>query len=435
MPSTSSALRVEWPIGLRSCDTWDLDRVTWGGRAKGVGTVQVRWDVQECSVGKVEVLVGKVVGGDSVQFLGHVIDRSGVHVDPAKIKSINSWAAPTITTEKLCSASILALPEGTKEFVVYCDASLKGYEAVLMQKEKKELNLRQRRWIELLTDYDCEIRYHPGKANIHKAQEEAMKTENVKAENLGRLIKKIFEFHPDGTRCFRNLVWLSRFGGLRDLVMHGVPIIILDRDSHFTSKFQISLQEALGTNLDMSIAYHHQTDGQSERTIQMVEDMLCAYRNVDHLYAGVSRQKSYADKRTKSLKFEVGDMVLLNVSPWKGAVRFRKHKRLSLRCIGPFKIIARVVPVAYTLELPEELKGDIVVPVDEIQLDDKLHIIEGPMEIFDREVKPLKQSRIPIVKVRWNLQRGPEFTWEREDQTKKKYSHLFISKDEARKSR
>ncbi|GJT96075.1 putative reverse transcriptase domain-containing protein [Tanacetum coccineum] len=275
---------------------------------------------------------------DSVQFMGHLIDRSGVHVDPAKIEAIKSWVALTMPTEKnkkykwgkeeeeafqtlkqeLCSAPILALPEGTKDFVVYCDASLKGYGAVLMQREKviayasrqlkvheenytthdlklgaKELNLRQRRWIELLSDYDCEIRYHPRKANvvadtlsrkernkplrvralvmtahndlpkrIRKAHEGAMKKKYVGKENLGKLIKPIFEFRPDGTRYFGDRVWLLRFGRLRDLFMHkshkhGVPVsIISDRDSHFTSRFWRSLQEALGTNLDMSTAYH-----------------------------------------------------------------------------------------------------------------------------------------------------------------------------------
>ncbi|GJR84457.1 putative reverse transcriptase domain-containing protein [Tanacetum coccineum] len=163
------------------------------------------------------------------------------------------------------------------------------------------------------------------------------------------------------------------------------------------------------------------------------------------------RQKSFADKRLKLLEFEVGDMVLLKVSPWKGDVRFRKRGKLSPRYIGPFKILARVGPVAYTLELPEELKGihstfhisnlkkclaegDIVVPMEEIQLDYKLHMIEEPVEIVDREVKRLKQSQIPIVKVCWNSQRVPEFTWEREDQIKKKYPHLFTSKDEAERA-
>nr|GFA72197.1 putative reverse transcriptase domain-containing protein [Tanacetum cinerariifolium] len=144
-------------------------------------------------------------------------------------------------------------------------------------------------------------------------------------------------------------------------------------------------------------------------------------------------------------------MALLKVSPWKGAVRFGKRRKLSPLYIGPFRIIARVVPIAYTLELPEELKGirnifhvsnlkkclakgDILVLIDEIQLDDKLHMIEEPVEIIDREVKRLKQNRIPIVKVCWNSQRGPKFTWEREDQIKKKYPHLFTSKDKARKS-
>ncbi|GKE21015.1 putative reverse transcriptase domain-containing protein [Tanacetum coccineum] len=228
---------------------------------------------------------------DSVQFLGHVIDRNDVHVDPAKIEAIKNWAAPTTPTEvrqflglagyyrrrrgsfsdieaELFSALILALPEGTRGFVVYCDASLRGYGTVLMQREKvislwrhflygtkcvvftdhrslqyilnqKELNLRQQRWIELLSDYDYEIRYHPRKANvvadalsrkeknkplrvralmmtvyndlpkqIREAQKEAMKRKNVRAENLGRLIKKISEFRPDGTRCFGNCVWL-----------------------------------------------------------------------------------------------------------------------------------------------------------------------------------------------------------------------------------
>ncbi|GJR30863.1 putative reverse transcriptase domain-containing protein [Tanacetum coccineum] len=434
--------------------------------------------------------------------------------------------------QKLYSAPILALPEGTEDFVVYYDASLKGYGVVLMQREKviayasrqlkvheenytthdlelgtKELNLRQQRWIKFLSDYDCKIRYHPGKENvvadafsrkerikplriralmmtvhndlpkqIREAQKEAMKKKYVRKENLGRLIKQIFEFRPDGTRCFGNRVWFPRFGGMRDLVMHEshkskysihpgsdkmyqdlkllywwpnmkvdiatyvskcltcakvkaehqklsgllqqpeIPVwkhdvsvsIILDQDSHFTSNFWRSLQEALGMNLDeyrlppsngcevgdSQLTGPELIHDTTEKSVQINNRLLIAR----------SRQKSYADKRAKPLEFEVVDMVLLKVSPWKGVVHFGKHEMLSPRYIGPFKILARVGPIAYTLELPEELKrihctfhvlnlkkclaeGDIVVPMDEIQLDDKFHMIEEPMEIVDREVK------------------------------------------------
>nr|GEW45829.1 hypothetical protein [Tanacetum cinerariifolium] len=514
---------------------------------------------------------------DLIHFLGHVIDRSGVHVDPANIKAIKSWAKPMTPTEgkeeeevfqtlkrKLCSAPILALPEGTEDFVVYCDASLKGYVAVLMQREKviayafsqlkvhkenytthdlelgaKELNLRQRRWIELLSDYDCEIRYHPRKANVvadalsrkerikplrvydlmmtihNDLPNKCLTCVKVKAEHqklsgllqqheipvwkweritmdfvsglprtpsrydtiwviVDRLTKSAHFLPMKKTDNVEKLMRLY----LKEIVCrHGVPVLIIsDRESHFTSRFWRSLQEAFGTNLYMSTAYHPQMDGQSETTIQMLEDILRAsvidfgsswdcylplvefsYNNSYHasikaalyealyerkcrspvcwsevedsqltspelirnttkkivhiknrLLAARSRQKSYVDKRVKPLEFKVGDMVLR-------------------------KILARVGLVAYTSELPEELKrihstfyvsnlkkclakDDVVVPTDEIQLDDKLHMNEEPVEVMDREVKRLKKSRIPIVKVHWNSQRGLEFTWERKDQ-------------------
>ncbi|GKB36486.1 putative reverse transcriptase domain-containing protein [Tanacetum coccineum] len=237
----------------------------------------------------------------------------------------------------------------------------------------------------------------------------------------------------------------------------------------------------------MSTTYHPQTDGQSERTIQILEDMLracvldfrgswdvhlplveflynssyhssvrCAPFEAlydrkcrspimwaeDRLKAARDRQKSYADKRRKPLEFSVGDYVLLKVSPWKCVVRFRKKGKLAPRFVGPFEIIEKVGLVAYQLDLFEELSGvhdmfhvsnlkkfladpTLEVPLDEIQVDDKLNFVEDPVKILERDFKKLKRSRIDTFKVRWNSTSGPEFTWEREDLMKLKYSHLF----------
>ncbi|GJV03597.1 putative reverse transcriptase domain-containing protein [Tanacetum coccineum] len=182
-------------------------------------------------------------------------------------------------------------------------------------------------------------------------------------------------------------------------------------------------EKALRTSLDMSIAYHPQTNGQSEMNIQTLEDMLCAgvidfgkeivqetTEKIVHIkqriQAARDRQKSYADLKRKPMEFQVGDSVMLKVSPWKGVVRFGKRGKLNPRYVGPFKVLEKVGAIAYKLELPQELSKE-------------------PVVIMDRDIKRLKQSRIPIVKVRWNSRRGPEFTWEREDQFRKKYPHLF----------
>ncbi|GJW81519.1 hypothetical protein Tco_0145494 [Tanacetum coccineum] len=132
------------------------------------------------------------------------------------------------------------------------------------------------------------------------------------------------------------------------------------------------------------------------------------------------RQKSYADLKRKPMEFQVGDKVMLKVSPWKGVVRFGKRGKLNPRYVRPFKVLKKVGAIAYKLELPQELSSIL-----RLQVDDKLHFVEEPVEIMDHEVKQLRRSRVPIVKVRWNSRRGPEFTWEREDQFRKKYPHLF----------
>nr|GFB97256.1 putative reverse transcriptase domain-containing protein [Tanacetum cinerariifolium] len=155
-------------------------------------------------------------------------------------------------------------------------------------------------------------------------------------------------------------------------------------------------------------------------------------------------QKSYADNQQKTLVFSVGDKVLLKLSPRKGVVQFGKRSKISPRYVGPFEIVERVGPVAYRLRLPQELIGvhdtfyvsnlkkclvdaNLQVPLEEVKINDKLHFVEEPLEIINCDVKKLKKRRIPIVKVRWNSRRGPESTWEREDEKKRKYPQLFAS--------
>ncbi|GJS75946.1 putative reverse transcriptase domain-containing protein [Tanacetum coccineum] len=584
----------------------------------------------------------------------------GIHVDSAKIEAIKDWASPNTPTEirqflgekaeatfqllkqKLCSALILALPEGSENFVVYCDASHKGLGAVLMQREKviayasrqlkvheknytthdlelgavvfalkmwrhylygtkcvvftdhkslqhildqKELNMRQRRWLELLSDYDCEIRYHPGKANvvadalsrkerskplrvralvmtiglnlpkqILSAQSEARKEENFINEDLRGMINKL-EPRADGTLCLNNRSWIPCLGDLRALIMHeshkskysihpgsdkmyqdlkklywwpnmkaeiatyvskcltcakvkieyqkpsgllvqpeipqwkwenitmdfvtklprtaagqdtiwvivdrltksahflpmreddtlekltrqylkevvskhGVPVsIISDRDGKFTSHFWKSLHKALGTRLDMSTAYHPETDGQSERTIQTLEDMLRA--------CVLDFGKGW-DKHLPLVEFSITTVYhtalrLLRLRRCMGASVDHRFVGLKLGIVSSLaqrsstRQRENVLNHSHIQHARDRQKSYadkcmadelLAIPLDEIQVDDKLNFIKEPVEVMDREVKRLKQSRISIVKVRWNAKRVPEFTTEREDQCK-----------------
>ncbi|GJS68744.1 putative reverse transcriptase domain-containing protein [Tanacetum coccineum] len=199
---------------------------------------------------------------------------------------------------------------------------------------------------------------------------------------------------------------------------HGVHVsIILDHDARFTSRLSQTFQKAIGTRLDMSTAYHPQIDGQiitlafgALRSKHYMEE------NVGHLCYGLKLGKSYADNRRKPLEFEVGDRVMLKVSPWKGVVHFGKKGKLASRYVGPFEILKRIGSVAYRLRLPNELSGvhntfhmsnlkkcladaSLHVPLNEIKVDKTLRFVEEPVEIMDHEIKSLKRSKISLAKV------------------------------------
>ncbi|GKF00335.1 putative reverse transcriptase domain-containing protein [Tanacetum coccineum] len=150
-----------------------------------------------------------------------------------------------------------------------------------------------------------------------------------------------------------------------------------------------------------------------------------------HIQAARDRQKSYADVRRKPLEFQVGDKVMLKVSPWKGVIRFGKRGKTSREVAYRLELLEKLSRVQSTFHVSKLKKcmadEPLAIPLDEIQVDDKLNFIEELVEIMDREVKCLKQSCILIVKVRWNSKRGHEFTWERENQMQKKYKHLFTN--------
>nr|GEW67033.1 reverse transcriptase domain-containing protein [Tanacetum cinerariifolium] len=361
-------------------------------------------------------------------FLGHVINGDGIHVDLSKIEAVKKWKAPRTPSEV---RSFLGLAGYYRRFNENFSKIAKSLTVLTQKRMKKDIAVYVNRCLTCLKL----PRTNSGHDTIWVIVNRLTKSahflpmrEDYKMDRLARLY-------------------------LNEIVArHGVPIsIISDCDSRFTSRFWQSMQEALGTRLDMSTAYHPQTDGHCERTIQTLEDMLKAcvldfggswdvhlllvefsYNNSYHssvrctsfeaLYGRKCRssimwaEKSYVDKRRKPLEFSVGDHVLLKVSPWKGVVRFEKKGKLAPRFVGPFEIVEKVGPVAYRLRLPEELNGvhdtfhvsnlkkcltdlTLQVPLDEIQVDAKLNIVEEPVEILEKEFKKLKRSRFAIVKV------------------------------------
>nr|GFC11247.1 putative reverse transcriptase domain-containing protein [Tanacetum cinerariifolium] len=259
---------------------------------------------------------------------------------------------------------------------------------------------------------------------------------------------------------------------------HGIPILIIsDCDPRFASNFWRAFQKALGTRLDMSTAYHSETDGQRERTIQTLEDILRAcvidfgngwerhlplvefsYNNSYHASIKAAPFKALYGRKCRSpvCWAEVGDAQLIDpeiiqettekivqIKQRLQAARDRQKSNADVR--RPFKVLSKVKTITYRFELPQQLSRvhstfhvsnlkkclsdePLAIPLDELHIDDKLRFVKELVEIIDREIKRLRKSRILIIKVRWNSKRGHEFTWEPEDQFKQKYPHLFTNR-------
>ncbi|GJR75785.1 putative reverse transcriptase domain-containing protein [Tanacetum coccineum] len=455
--------------------------------------------------------------------------------------------------DNLCNAPILSLLDGVEDFVVYCDTSNQRLGCVLMQRGKviayasrqlkihennytthdlelgavvfalktwrhylygtksivytdhkslqhifnqKELNMRQRRRIELFSDYECEIRYHSGKASVVAdalSRKERVKPRRVRAMSM--TIHSGMERKEDENLYFLDRIWVPLVGGVRMIIIDEAYKTRMRRDIATyvskcltCSKVKAEHQRPSGLlqqpeipewkwdkiNMDFitklsKMKSRHDTiwvivnrltksvhflamreDYSTKRLARLYIDEIVAQHGVpvspvlwaeiressligpelvqettdkvvlikEKLKAARDRQKSYADNRRKPLKFEVGDQVLLKVSPWKGVMRFGNKGKLAPRYVGPFEILERIGPVAYRLRLPKELS--------EIKIDKTLHFVEKPVEIMDREVKTLKRSKILIVKgvefKAWSW-----FTWEHEDHMKAKYPQLFVA--------
>nr|GEX59389.1 putative reverse transcriptase domain-containing protein [Tanacetum cinerariifolium] len=520
-------------------------------------------------------------------------------------------AAFQLLKQKLCSAPILALPEGSEDFIIYCDASNKGLGAVFMQREKvisyasrqlkiheknytthdlefgavvfalkiwrhylygtkctvftdhkslqhildqKELNMRQRRWLELLSDYDCDIRYHLGKANvivdalsrkerepplrvralimtigldlpkqILNAHSEARKPENIKKEDVGGMLvenlkdpEKVrtekLEPRTDGTLCLNSRSWLPCYGDLRTVIMHeshkskysihpGSDKMFQDikklywwpnmmaNIATYVSKcltcakvktehqrppgllVQPKIPEWKWDNITMDFVTKLPKSSQGYDTILVIVDRLTKsatftpIREIDPMdkLARIERTIQTLEDMLRACAIDFGKgwvnhlplvefsynnsyHASIKAAPFEALYGRKCRSPICWTEVGEAQILGpeliqetteKIVQIKQRMQATHDRQKSyadlkqvscqepLAVPLDGLHFDDKLHFIEEPVEIVDRKVKRLKQSQTSLVKVRWNSKRGPEFTWECEDQFRKKYPHLF----------
>nr|GEX37151.1 hypothetical protein [Tanacetum cinerariifolium] len=380
----------------------------------------------------------------------------------------------------LCDAPILSLLDEIKDFVVYRNASNQGLGCVLMQRGKsviythykslqhivnqKELNIRQKRWIGLFSDYECEIRYHPGKANV--VADKLSRKEWVKPRRDARMVilneahKSRYSVHLGADKMYHDLCDMYWWPEMkRDTTIYisewkwdKITMDLITKLPRSRSGHE-AIGKVLGTRLDLTTSYHPQTDGQSEHTIQTLEDMLraCIIDFGGSLDVHLSLSEfSYNNSYHSSIRY--ASFEALYGRNYKSPVLWAKIGEGSL--IGPELVLETTYKVVLIKEKlraardrqtsyadkrrkPLDFKvvdwkclvdANLLVPLDEIKVDKTLRFVKEPVEIMDREIKKLKSRKIVLVKVRWILKRGPEFTWEHKDQMRINYLRFFVDR-------
>ncbi|KAK1681688.1 hypothetical protein QYE76_042536 [Lolium multiflorum] len=434
----------------------------------------------------------------------------GIAVDPAKIKTVKEWKAPTTQTEvraflglagyyrrfvegfssiarpmtqllkkdkkfewtdkcevsfqklkaRLTTAPILIMPDITKPFDVYCDASKIGLGCVLMQEGKKELNMRQRRWIELIKDYDLEIYYHPGKANVvaDALSRQPCQLNSMIAAEQPSLYEEFEQFRLE----------LVSEGYLASIELQPTLISQIKEAQKGNAsidgiKSQIAAGKAPGFTEDEEgvLWYNGRLCVPSDSELKQVilkeaHDTLYSihpgaeekvHKIREYLKTAQSRQKSYADKRRREMTFEIGDFVYLKVSPLKGMQRFQLKGKLAPRYVGPFKVLSRRGEVSYQLELPEEMSAvhdvfhisllrkclevpentEVFKNIDHraVDINKDLTYREVPIRILEEAYRTTRTRSIKFLKIQWSNHTEEEATWEREEDMKKEYPDLF----------
>ncbi|GJW90999.1 putative reverse transcriptase domain-containing protein [Tanacetum coccineum] len=404
-----------------------------------------------------------------VHFLSHVVNQSGIHVDPSKIEAVKNWKTPTTPSE-------------VRSIGMYVDANGQDLETFLYGRDG----------LSCLVTTRCEIRYHRGKPNVVAMPVSSKQMEkrddgslyfldsiwvplvgDVRITIKDEAHKSKYSVHPGADKMYydlRDMYWWP--GMKRDIATyvskcltcskvkaehqrpsgllqqpeipewkwdkitmdfitklprskngHDTIWVIVDRltkSAHFLAiREDYSTERLARIYIDEIVARHgvpvsiiSDRDGRRSDKVVLIKEKLKAARD---------RQKSYADNRRKPLKFEVGDRVMLKVLPWKGVIRFGKKGKLAP---------SGVHETFHVSNLKKCLAdASFHVPLDEIKVDKTLRFVEEPVEIMDREIKSLKRSRISLAKVRWNSKRGPKFTWEREEYMKSKFDNQSIERD------